>query len=918
MASFPFSHRGPGRRRPRDAASLLRIALGLVLLPLAAPAETVTFSGTWTDTGTTAVPTIPVPAGTNQTSYSAYNGGNYSYSLFTFTVTKSGDYSAIVGTTLTANTSWFLTGLFSPGTPPSTPIENFFAGVFAGGTPVDGRYTDSFGSVTLTEGTTYSLLLAYATGIPSMAYQVLLSGPGCAAFASLTTCSANILPGGASLASGLGSTVLPAFQGGTLLVDTSGQTYGQNFTLGAAAGNTIDSSGHDVTFSGAFSDAAGPGSLVIANSGTGGAVTLTGASTYTGPTTIGAGATLALSGSGSIAASAGVLNNGRLDIGGTGAGAAITSLGGSGTVALGGQTLTLTQASGSFSGSIGGTGGLTIDGGGMTLTGASTYTGPTTINAGAALSVNGSLASTVAVNTGGLLRGTGSVGGITVANGALVAPGNSPGTLTVTGAVTMQPAAAALFDIDGTGTDTGAGNYSRLVLTGAAGRLAAGGLLIPQLRGIAGSATNGFTPGVGTLFRIISAQGGVGGSFAGLAQPEGLAQGTRFDALYSPNAVDLVVTPSLYGTSALAGWAAPVGRALDNARPSAGVAMTAGQAAVYAPLYQLGAAQLPAALQQMAPLVYADRMMLQRDGFRNVGSVIGAEPQSRRGAPATSTAVAGPGSTTAWLSGSGEFMRLENGGNGTPGYHGSTGGVVGGIDTAPLPAVRLGVAMAFGSQTVSFGNQGRYTGQSAQLMAYGSLQRGGYVLDGSLGVAFNEGSFRRPLWTYGTAARADSSGIGAGGSLRVGRRFEAGGWNIEPGAMLRGVSLSSDSARETRGGQPGLRVEGQSLGSLETQLGARVDRRFPLSRGHALAVSAELGWALEMLDTRAQVTASFLGLAGSGFTLRSAPAARDAVVAGAVATLETGTPLRAFVGYNVRAGERYTSQSITGGPRYSF
>ena len=207
------------------------------------------------------------------------------------------------------------------------------------------------------------------------------------------------------------------------------------------------------------------GSVPISGSGTlelkSGSFNESGAATYTGTTTIDAPGDLLLSGAGSIGSSSDVIINGTFDISGTAAGTSITTLDGAGGVSLGAQTLTLTNASGLFSGVIadggafGGTGGgLTIGGGTETLTGTNTFTGPTTIAGGATLVLgNGGTTGTVAGNivdnglvkfdyggpviTGNSFSGTGSA---EVAAGTVVITGASAigGTVTIDSGATMQ------------------------------------------------------------------------------------------------------------------------------------------------------------------------------------------------------------------------------------------------------------------------------------------------------------------------------------------------------------------------------------------------------------------------------------------------------------------------------------------------
>lgn len=104
--------------------------------------------------------------------------------------------------------------------------------------------------------------------------------------------------------------------------------------------------------------------------------------------------------------------------------------------------------------SAGGTAGFTKLGDGtMTLASANTYTGPTQVADGT-LIVNGSLANTlVSVSAGATLGGSGTIGGLTTLSaGALLSPGNSPGTLTFTNGLTLNSGSALSLEL-GTASD---------------------------------------------------------------------------------------------------------------------------------------------------------------------------------------------------------------------------------------------------------------------------------------------------------------------------------------------------------------------------------------------------------------------------------------------------------------------------------
>ncbi|MES2988866.1 MAG: autotransporter-associated beta strand repeat-containing protein [Pseudomonadota bacterium] len=193
----------------------------------------------------------------------------------------------------------------------------------------------------------------------------------------------------------------------------------------------------------------------------------------------------------------------------------IASLNGVGAVALGANTLTLSNG-GAYAGVIGGAGNLALAGGALTLSGANTYTGATSINAGTlTLGASNVLAdaTAVAVATGatmdlgtssdtvatlalnGTLSGTGTLTAASYAlNGATVNANLGAGSLTNAGTSTLN----------GTSAATAVNVQGGTLTLGASERLANGAALAVNT----GATFNlaGFTETVGSL-----TNGGSGG-----------------------------------------------------------------------------------------------------------------------------------------------------------------------------------------------------------------------------------------------------------------------------------------------------------------------------------------------------------------------------------------------------------------------
>jgi len=666
----------------------------------------------------------------------------------------------------------------------------------------------------------------------------------------------------------------------------------------------------------------GPGGVSI---GSGGAVQLSATNTYSGLTTI-AGSSgsnpagqLYISGPGSIAASAGVLNNGVLDISRSWAPVSIQSLSGTGQVNLGGQNLTITNAgnnaSGIFSGTIAdggvwpGTGGsLTIAGGLQVLNGVNTYTGPTLVNGGW-LVVNGSITSNVTIAPQSVLGGGGTIAG-SVTNNGVIAPGNGSGALSIAGSYVQAPGSAYIAGINATGQS------DRIAVIGPA-TLQGGTLLMLPQPGIYGPRTT---------YTILTATGGVSGAY------QSVLGGSPFlipSLSYDANDVYLTLQVGGFAAAAQTPTQAAVGAVFDAAGPTA----TGDFATVLTALAQLAPSQVTPILTALSGQNYSgfsSSMVQGAQLFMNnfLSQAGGGNGSSGKVALAEACDVACDASSPALWGAWGGAL----GGTGTVGAGLNTGGVTynvggfaAGLDRKLSQNVVAGVTVGYttGTQWVG-GFSGQGMSNTFQAGVYGGYTEGPVYFDGLAGYAYSANQMWRNITIPGLQPRTAQSLSGANqfyGEVETGYRVELGGAAeafVTPFARLQAYTGTQNAFTETGAQSLNLSVAAQTTNSLRSVLGAQLGGAMDVGWREKLNGQFRLGWSHEYADTSRPVSATFAGAPTAPFTTYGAAPQRDGVVIGLAVNTAIAQASSIYLRYEGDISGQDSSHALTAGVRMTW
>ncbi|MGO4711862.1 autotransporter domain-containing protein [Bradyrhizobium sp. 2TAF24] len=610
--------------------------------------------------------------------------------------------------------------------------------------------------------------------------------------------------------------------------------------------------------------------------------------------------------------------------------------------------------------------GRTNAGGNVTATlGTLAVDGTLSLTSGHKLSVEqpATLAGFGTVNGDSVIAGTLSPGkmanvGDLIANGSIapgtVLSGNSVGSLTFNGNVTLTSTATTRIDIDGTlNVPGGPGTYDKIYVTGAGNVFYAAGTVTPVLRGSVGTVSN-YTPAIGTEFAFVQAQNGArtAGTFSTLVQPtSGLPANGRFDLIYSPTAITLAVTPVSFSSLVPAGPRdAPrtsVARILDNERAASGVMPSAAEKGLFDALYNLDTeTQYDKALSQLggpgqpaissAPL-QAFSGILGALGDRQDMLALGAEQGQTGAAQSFALSYAGRGIVSAetssatnafaslapaervrngwsvWGQGFGRSSRVGDAGE-LAGSKMASGGFTLGADRQFSANLTAGGAFGY-ARTTATSTDIRGTSDTYAGALYASWTPGAAVVDLRVAAGPSQMTTNRQILLTSSALQGSTNGVGVGTSLEAGYRIPlAANVTLKPFAGINWQGFRRDGYSESQ--LPfGLVYAAQTYDKLTTTAGATLSARLRTVDGVTIVPEVKLAWAHDLRDTTLVSQAALLDEA---FTVAAAQPGRDAALVGAKLSGWWNDNFRVFAAYNGEFRRNAESHQLSGGARLSW
>ena len=275
-----------------------------------------------------------------------------------------------------------------------------------------------------------------------------------------------------------------------------------------------------------------------------------------------------------------------------------------------------------------------------------------------------------------------------------------------------------------------------------------------------------------------------------------------------------------------------------------------------------------------------------------------------------------------WASGFGGTGSVSGGDGGA---HDVTYDIVAGsagLDYRINPWLLVGLGLGYAHSTLgvqSLSDSGSIASYEAAV--YGSYAPGRWYLDGLLGYAHQSGKLDRTIAFSGV----DRKATGKPDANEFFSAFESGyNFTLDPHTVatpfvrLQTASVIQQSFTESGANSINLAVDGQTVSSVRSILGAQLDSAPPLASAWAPHMNLRIGWVHDYHYDSRVVTASFAGAPDGSFTVQGAQPGRDSAFVGLDGSVNLSQEASLFLGYYGNVSGRDAVHAFTGGFRLDW
>jgi subtilase-type serine protease len=518
----------------------------------------------------------------------------------------------------------------------------------------------------------------------------------------------------------------------------------------------------------------------------------------------------------------------------------------------------------------------------LMLTGDNTYRGPTTVNGGL-LAVNGSLTSAVTVNDSGTLGGNGRIAALTTHSGGTVAPGNSIGTLHVSGDVTFAAGSTYAVELSPTRSDQ--------IIAGGTATISGATVSLSLENSPTLLSTQQVQSLLGHQYNILQAAGGIEGQF-GAVLPNYLFIGGSLD--YAATGIQLSIE--------------------RNATTFASVGQTPNQRSVATVVEGLGAGNAVYESLLLSPTASSAQQAFQQlsgEIYPALGAVFINDSRYLRDAVGERLNNANSSRNNGWIKALGAWGKTDDS-HDTADYTTSIGGLLAGVDGAVDDETRVGLVAGYSDSSVSMGSGTHSSAQvdSYHLGAYAGHEMGAWRLSAGGAYSWHRADIKRDL-QYGDVSAKQKTKVDAATTQvfsEAAYRLNLRALALEPFANLAYVHLDTEGFTE-KGDAAALKSSGDRRDAVLSTLGVRALKTVTLSGQQQLDLSGSLGWQHNLSHTDSEEHLAFAS-GGTPFVVQSSPLVRDAALVGAHASLALSRDVRLNLDYTGQLASREKSHGV--------